>query len=135
VPAGIIVLGLLAARRVLAAVLYSVVLGVSLATVVALKPVFHRPPLIVDHEGYFPSAHATGSLAVGAVLALLAWSTRWRWPVLVLSLGFVALYGAALVYSRSHYPSDVLGGWCIALFWTSALALLFPRPLAARRGA
>jgi membrane-associated phospholipid phosphatase len=43
------------------------------------------------------------------------------------SLAFVALYGAALVYSRAHYPSDVLSGWCIALFWASVGALLLAK--------
>lgn len=122
--AGLLVLGLVGLRQLRAALLCVLVLSASLATVMALKPAFDRPPLIATNEGYFPSGHAAGSLAVGAVLALLAWPTRWRWPALVLSLVFVALYGAALVYFRSHYPSDVVGGWCVALVWTCSFALL-----------
>lgn len=76
------------------------------------------------HLRYFPSSHAAGSLALVAALAFLAWSTRWRWLVLALSIALVVLYGAALVYTRSHYPSDVVGGWCVALFWTCGFALL-----------
>jgi membrane-associated phospholipid phosphatase len=124
VPAGLLLLGLIVRRQTRAALLNILALGASAATVIALEPEFHRPPLIAGREGYFPSTHATGAFAVGAVLVLLAWPTRWRWPVLVVSLAFVALYGAALVYSRAHYPSDVVGGWCIALFWTSGGALL-----------
>jgi PAP2 superfamily protein len=125
VLAGLVVLGLVVLRRFRAALLYTLVVGGSVATVIALKPAFDRPPLIADNEGYFPSAHAAGSLAVGAVLTLLAWPTHWRWPVLAASLGFVAMYGAALVYFRSHYPSDVIGGWCVALVWACGIVLLF----------
>jgi membrane-associated phospholipid phosphatase len=127
VPAGLLLLGLIVRRRARAAVLNILVLGASAATVIVLKPAFHRPPLIAGREGYFPSTHAAGAFAVGAVLALLAWPTRWRWPILAVSLSFVALYGAALVYSRAHYPSDVVGGWCIALFCASGGALLLAR--------
>lgn len=127
VPAGLLLLGLIVRRRTRAALLSILVLGASTATVIALKPAFDRPPLIAGREGYFPSTHATGAFAVGAVLALLAWPTRWRWPILAVSLAFVALYGAALVYSRAHYPSDVVGGWCIALFCASIGALLLAR--------
>jgi membrane-associated phospholipid phosphatase len=124
VLACLLVLGLVVLRRVRAALLCALVVGTSLATVTALKPAFDRPPLIASNEGYFPSGHAAGSLAVGAVLVLLAWPTRWRWPVLGVTLVSLALYGAALVYFRSHYPSDVVGGWCVALVWTCGFALL-----------
>jgi membrane-associated phospholipid phosphatase len=124
VPACLLVLGLVVLRRVRAAVLCALVVGTSLATVMALKPAFDRPPLIAGTEGYFPSGHAAGSLAVGAVIVLLSWPTRWRWPVLTVTLVSLALFGAALVYFRSHYPSDVVGGWCVALVWTCGLALL-----------
>jgi membrane-associated phospholipid phosphatase len=124
VLACLLVLGLVVLRRVRAALLCVLVVGTSLATVMALKPAFDRPPLIASNEGYFPSGHAAGSLAVGAVLVLLAWPTRWRWPVLAVTLVSLALYGAALVYFRSHYPSDVVGGWCVALVWTCGFALL-----------
>ena len=124
VLAGLLVLGLVMLRRPKAALLCAVVLGASLASVLALKPAFDRPPLIAGREGYFPSGHAAGSLAVGAVLALLGWPTRWRWPVLAVSFVVVAVYGVALVYFRSHYPSDVVAGWCVALVWTCGFALL-----------
>jgi membrane-associated phospholipid phosphatase len=120
----LLVLGLVVLRQMRTALLCTLVVGTSLATVTALKPAFHRPPLMTSNEGYFPSGHAAGSFAVGAVLVLLAWPTRWRWPVLAATAVLLALYGAALVYSRSHYPSDVVGGWCVALVWTCAFALL-----------
>ena len=38
----------------------------------------------------FPSGHAMGSMTLALVLVLLAWPTRWRWPVLVAMAVFVA---------------------------------------------
>jgi membrane-associated phospholipid phosphatase len=124
VLACLLVLGLVAFRQMRAALLCTLAVGTSLTTVMALKPAFHRPPLVASNEGYFPSGHAAGSLAVGAVIVLLAWPTRWRWAVLAVAPVSLSLYGAALVYSRSHYPSDVVGGWCVALVWTCGFALL-----------
>jgi membrane-associated phospholipid phosphatase len=107
-----------------AALAFGLRLGASLATVTVLKPAFHRPALIDDREGYFPSTHAAGAVVVGIAVARLAWPTRSRWPVLVVSLVLVIGYGGALVYSRSHYPSDILAGWCVAMFWACGLPLL-----------
>jgi membrane-associated phospholipid phosphatase len=118
---------LVALRRPRAALLSTAGVGATIATVVALEPAFERPALIAGHQGYFPSGHAAGSLAVAGVLALVAWRTRWRWLVVTGGIVFVALYGAALVYFRSHYPSDVVAGWCIAAAWTCVAAQLVPR--------
>jgi undecaprenyl-diphosphatase len=115
---------LLALRRPRAALLCALVVGATIATVMTLERAFDRPPLIADYHGYFPSTHAAGSFAVAAVVACVAWPTRWRWLVLAGSVVYVALYGAALVYFRSHYPSDVVAGWCIALAWTCVFATL-----------
>jgi len=52
--------------------------------------------------------------------------------VLAVSLVVVVAYGIALVYFRSHYPSDVIAGWCVALAWTCVVALLSSGDL--RRG-
>jgi membrane-associated phospholipid phosphatase len=124
VVAGFLFAALLAFGRTRAALAFGLLLGASLATVNVLKPAFHRPALIDDREGYFPSSHAAGAMVVGIALVRLAWPTCWRWPVLFVSLALVVGYGGALVYSRSHYPSDVLAGWCVAVFWACGLALL-----------
>jgi len=71
----------------------------------------------------FPSGHAAGSAgAVAAVILLL--QNRPRVLLLVLSgLAFVALYGFVLVATDWHSPSEVVGGWCLALAWASSVWL------------
>ncbi|QOD90343.1 phosphatase PAP2 family protein [Lysobacter sp. CW239] len=68
----------------------------------------------------FPSGHAMGSATLAVVLILLAWHTRWRWPVIVAMAAFVLLVGFSRVYLGVHYPSDILAGWAVASVWTAA---------------
>lgn len=99
----------------------------------ASKPFFQRdrPGLwqsIAPESSFsFPSGHAMGSMTLAATLVLLAWPTRWRWPVLVLATVFVALVGISRVYLGVHYPSDILGGWCAGLLWVIGVYLLMFR--------
>lgn len=103
-----------------------------------LKAAFQRPPVSPDGSGYtFPSGTAMVSLALAAALTLLIRRPALRWAA-VAAGGAVALaLGVSVVYLRWHYPSDVVGGWCLALGWVSALwlALLAPRRRRARREA
>ncbi len=76
----------------------------------------------------FPSGHAMGSMTLACVVVLLAWHTRWRWPLLTAMSVFVALVGISRIYLGVHYPSDILAGWSAALTWCVAMYLLvFPR--------
>lgn len=75
----------------------------------------------------FPSGHAMGSMTLACVLVLLAWRTRWRWPMLAFMSMFVALVGLSRIYLGVHYPSDILAGWAAAITWTAAIYLaVFP---------
>lgn len=75
----------------------------------------------------FPSGHAITSMTLMLALVLLAWPTRWRWPVLVLGVLFVLATGLARLYLGVHYPSDIVGGWLIGAAGTLAVyAVLRP---------
>ena len=65
--------------------------------------------------------------------SLLAWHTRWRWPVLATSIALVGLISFSRLYLGVHFPSDVLGAWTGALAWVVGLYLLLSRRLRPRR--
>ncbi|QOW25410.1 phosphatase PAP2 family protein [Lysobacter sp. H23M47] len=71
----------------------------------------------------FPSGHAMGSATLAAVVIVLAWHTRWRWPVIAAMSAFVLLVGTSRVYLGVHYPSDILAGWAVASAWVAACHL------------
>lgn len=72
----------------------------------------------------FPSGHAMGSATLAWVLLLLAWRTRWRWPVAIAMIAFAAMVAFSRVYLGVHYPSDILAGWAAASAWTVSVYLL-----------
>lgn len=72
----------------------------------------------------FPSGHAMGSATLAWVLLLLAWRTRWRWPVAIAMIAFAAMVAFSRVYLGVHYPSDILAGWAAASAWTASVYLL-----------
>jgi undecaprenyl-diphosphatase len=87
-----------------------------------------RPSLwesIAPETNYsFPSGHAMGSMTLALVLVLLAWRTRWRWPVLAAMAACVPMVGLSRVYLGVHWPSDILAGWAAATAWTVGAYLL-----------
>ena len=84
-----------------------------------------RPQLwetIVTEKSFsFPSGHSIGSMSFAAALTLLAWRTRWRWPVAIAALSFAITIGLTRLYLGVHYPSDVAAGWCAALVWVGGV--------------
>lgn len=116
------------------------VVGVVGATVLGpiLKELFARPPVDPTGNGdsssgsySFPSGHALRSMALALALSLIAWPTKWRWPVAVGGGVAVVLIGLAVVYHEWHWASDVVGGWCVAVAWLGSVWLaLRPLPIA-----
>lgn len=136
----VVVLTLL--RRFREATFAAIALGGSGLLNVSAKMFFarERPTLwesIAPEETFsFPSGHAMGSATLACVLVLLAWRTRWRWPVVALAAAFVVLVGLSRVYLGVHYPSDILAGWAAASVWAAfAFLLVFRGNLHPWRGA
>lgn len=134
VPFDIVLILVLALRRRLSEGLFTgiAIIGSALLNLGA-KQLFarERPSLwesIAPESSFsFPSGHAMGSMTLACVLVLLAWHTRWRWPVLAAAAMFVALVGLSRIYLGVHYPSDILAGWAAAVTWCAAIYLLvFP---------
>ncbi len=116
-------------RKYREAVFAAIALGGSALLNIGAKLAFARgrPSLwesIAPETTYsFPSGHAMGSMTLACVLFLLAWHTRWRWPVAALMGSFVVLVGWSRVYLGVHYPSDILAGWAVASAWVAAVFL------------
>ena len=92
---------------------------------VVLKEAFARPPVDPNGSGYsFPSGHAVRSFAAGAALAVVAWPTRFRRPVVITGAIVIVLIGVAVVYHEWHWTSDVFAAWCVATAWLAGVWLV-----------
>jgi undecaprenyl-diphosphatase len=99
---------------------------------ISTKIFFHRMRPSLFESSYplpgdfsFPSGHALLSMTFVITLVILTWETKWRW--LVISLG--GLFALAIAWTRLylgvHFPSDILGGWFLAITWSIFSSLLF----------
>lgn len=75
-----------------------------------------------------PSAHSMGTFVLCLALGLIAWPTRWRWPVIVLGSLYAVSVALSRVYLGAHQASDVLAAWTLSLAWVSGLSLLLGTP-------
>jgi undecaprenyl-diphosphatase len=90
-----------------------------------------RPDAFFDYplpqSQSFPSGHAIFAASFFGGLAVLLTdrisSTPIRVLVWVLALALILLVGASRVYLGVHYPSDVLAGYAVAVFWVVGVAL------------
>jgi membrane-associated phospholipid phosphatase len=69
--------------------------------------------------GFYPSGHAAmvAALALAAVATAPATMRRF---VAVVAAAAVGTVGVVIVVLHSHYPSDVVGGWLLAVAWMAA---------------
>ena len=109
----------LAGRRAQARCL-ALTMALSLSLNLLLKLVFRRVPpgggTVVKASTYaFPSGHTMTATALATALALIAWPTRWRWPVLLAGAAFAGAMGLSRVYLAMHWPSDVAAGWALGV--------------------
>ena len=120
------------------AVLMIVGPGLTGLATTTLKPVIGRT---LNDAFAFPSGHAGGATALGVVTALLLISmlrTAGRASATLLAAGALLSGGTmalALIADRDHYPTDTIGGFCVAVavVLTSGLVIDWSADRLARR--
>ncbi len=89
-----------------------------------LKAIFSRPRpfdlMLIEETGYsFPSGHAMLALAFYGFLIYIIWqlnlSKKVKKIITILLIALILLIGLSRIYLGVHYPSDILGGFAIAL--------------------
>jgi len=105
------------------------VLGGAALTSQLLKPLLASPrpwetPAASEIGfGSWPSGHTTAAVALALCVVLIVP----RRPVYVVAAGFALAVPCALVLLGSHWPSDVLGGVCVAGLWFALGVAVLPR--------
>ncbi len=112
----------LARERPRVALAVAAVMGLAPLTSETLKPLLAHPHVQVGaiHIGSasWPSGHSTAALAL-ALSAVLVVPRRLRPIVAGVGAVFAVAVGCALLILAWHMPSDVLGGYLVAAFWTA----------------
>jgi undecaprenyl-diphosphatase len=88
----------------------------------------HRPDLWVSplpqSDFSFPSGHAMLSMSLVMAIAILIPQKHWR-LIWLFTCGFWLMAIAwARLYLGVHYPSDILGGWALAIAWVMGVSWL-----------
>ena len=102
--------------------------GVALNSILKFTFARPRPDFIIHAEWVFtpsfPSGHATLSAitysTIGVLLAQIHSSRRLRVYLMSMTGLLVLLIGVSRICLGVHYPTDVVGGWCIGVAWAMA---------------
>ena len=89
------------------------------------------PHLVQVSTASYPSGHAMLSAAAYLTLAVLLARTHPRPAVrlylAILAGALVLLIGTSRCYLGVHWPSDVLGGWCLGSAWALGIWMIAQR--------
>ncbi len=97
-------------------------------------------PDIVEHAALtftasFPSGHAFLSAATLLTIASFVGLASRRADIarfcMAMAVIITGLIGLSRVYLGVHWPSDVLGGWCLGIVWSSVATAWLGRSMAA----
>ena len=126
-------------RRVRAAILLAVDMGVALFLNSFLKDVFHRHRpdpffgITAPNSFSYPSGHALFAVCCYGMLAVLVAARLTNRAVkaatLLAGMILATAIGFSRIYLGVHYPSDVLGGWAFGVAWICVLVLFDDRVL------
>ena len=83
--------------------------------------------LVTEHSYSFPSGHSMISSALAFGVIVLCWQTRYRWLAVAAGGLYFVLVGLSRMYLGVHFPSDVVGGWCVSFLWIAVLTYVFAR--------
>lgn len=79
--------------------------------VVSVREVTESQPRHVTKGRSFTSGHACNNVALAVVAcAIFGRWALWVWP-------WAALVSYSRIYTASHYPSDILGSWVVAIVY------------------
>jgi undecaprenyl-diphosphatase len=80
--------------------------------VVTVHGVSESIPRAVSRGRSFTSGHACNNVALAFMAcAVFGWRAAWVWL-------WAALVSYSRIYTGSHYPSDILGSWFVALLYS-----------------
>ncbi len=115
------------------ALAFGVILIIGLILNVSLKEVARRQrpmlaPLVIEKSYSFPSGHAMNSSVFYLAVAFYTYHfTRKKKVSLGVTIGammMILLIGFSRVYLGVHYPSDVIAGYVVGLWWLVTAILI-----------
>lgn len=117
--------------------IFHVAIGAGVLNQIA-KIIFQRTRPTIEHlvlqDGYsFPSGHSMASLiCYGGIVFLIFHLTQknWiRWTACLFAILLIIMVGISRIYLGVHFPSDVLGGFCLAGSWLSLTTAFYSMKL------